>query len=126
MRFELVDYSGYMPLAPSSLTASEAVAQMPLSDLARVEMLRLLEARENLLTEIPAYRQSSYLATISYRAFLERYLDIREPEVFALLEGISTDLGVPIDAAPAVDSLAYVGLPGIGATSLPRVGSCPR
>lgn len=120
--FELVDYSSYIPLVPSSITAAEAVAQMPISEPARIEMRRLLEARENLLTEIPADRQSSYLETISYRAFLERYLDIREPEVFALLEGISTELGVTIDAAPAIDSLAYVGLPGIGATSLPRVG----
>ena len=76
VRFGLVGYSGYMPLAPSSLTASEAVAQMPISDPARVEMLRLLEASENLLTEIPAARQGAYLETISYRAFLERYLGI--------------------------------------------------
>jgi spermidine dehydrogenase len=121
VRFELVDHSGYMPLAPSSLRASKAVAQMPISDPARVEMRRLLEARENLITEIPADRQSTYLSTISYRAFLERYFDIREPEVFALLEGVSTELGVPIDAAPAIDLLDYVGLPGIEATSLPRV-----
>jgi spermidine dehydrogenase len=122
VRFELVDYSGYMPLAAASLTATEAVAQMPLSDPARVEMLRLLETHENRITEVPADRQSAYLETISYRAFLERYLDIHEPEVFALLEGISTDVGVPIDAAPAEGLLAYVGLPGIRATSLPRVG----
>jgi spermidine dehydrogenase len=120
VRYELVRYSGYLPLAPSSLAAAEAVRQMPLSEPARVEMLRLLEVGENRITEVPADRQSSYLETISYKTFLERYVGIREPEVFALLQGMSTDLGASIDTAPAIDALDYVGLPGIGATSLPR------
>jgi spermidine dehydrogenase len=118
--FELVNFSGYIPLVPSSLTAAEAVAQMPISEPARVEMRRLLETDENLLTEIPADRQSAYLETISYRGFLERYFDIREPEVFALLEGIATDVGGTIDSTPAEGLLSYVGLPGIAATKLPR------
>jgi spermidine dehydrogenase len=120
VRFEVLEYSGYIPLAPSSLTPREAVAQMPVSAPARSELLRLLEARENRITEVPAAHQADYLETISYRAFLERYLDIHEPEVFALLEGISSDVGVTIDAAPAIGLLDYVGLPGIGATSLRR------
>jgi spermidine dehydrogenase len=120
--FELVDYSGYIPLAPSSLTASEAVAQMPLSEPARVEMLRLLETDENQITEVGAEGQEAYLETISYRSFLERYLRIREPEVFTLLDGILTDVGASIDSAAAVDALVYVGLPGIGATKLPQSG----
>jgi spermidine dehydrogenase len=122
VRFELVDYSGYMPLAPSLLTAQQAVAQMPLSNAARFELLRLLEVRENRITQLPGDRQQAYLATISYRDFLERYLDITEPEVFALLQGISTDQGVTIDSAVALDSLSYVGLPGIAETKLSRVG----
>ena len=120
VRFELVDYSSFIPLAPSLLTAKEAVAQMPLSAAARLEMLRLLEVGENRLGEVAADRQAAYLSTISYRDFLARYLDIREPEVFALLQGISTDQGVTIDSAVALDSIMYVGLPGIGATNLPR------
>jgi spermidine dehydrogenase len=122
VRCEILDFSGYLPLSPSTLTAADAVAQMPLSDRARVEMLRLLEARDNRLTEIPADRQEAYLQSISYRDFLERHLDIHEPDVFALLEGVSTDIGVTIDTAPALVLLAYVGMPGIGATSLPRYG----
>jgi spermidine dehydrogenase len=122
VRYELVDYSAYLPLSPSILTTREAVAQMPLSDAARSELLRLLEVRENRLIEVPADRQQAYLSTISYRDFLERYLDISEPEVFALLQGISADLGVTIDSAVAVDALMYVGLPGIGATKVSRGG----
>jgi spermidine dehydrogenase len=118
--FEVVDYSLYLPLTPTSLTAAQAVAQMPISEPARVEMRRLLEADQDLLTEIPAERQSSYLETISYKAFLERYFDIREPEVFALLMGVATDIGASLDSVPAIGPLEYVGMPGFKATSLDR------
>jgi len=121
VRFELIDYSSYIPLDPSLLTAQEAVARMPISDPARVEMRRLLEVRENRIKDVPADRQAAYLSKISYRSFLERHLDITEPEVFALLEGISTELGVTLDAASSADSLLYVGMPGLGATDIPRV-----
>jgi spermidine dehydrogenase len=120
VRYELIKYSGYMPLAASTLSASEAVAQMPISEPARVEMLRLLSVDENLLGEIPADRQSGYLDTISYQQFLERYFDIRDPEVIALLNGITSDFGLPIDASSAIGLLGYVGMPGYGATLLPR------
>jgi spermidine dehydrogenase len=120
--FEVVAYSSYLPLAPTSLGASEAVALMPISERARVEMRRLLEAHENLLTDIPADRQGAHLETISYRTFLERYFDIREPEVFALLEGVATDLGSSLASIPAIEALGYVHLPGIQATSLPAGG----
>jgi spermidine dehydrogenase len=95
---------------------------MPLSDRSRVEMLRLLETHEDLLTDIPADRQGAYLETISYRTFLERYFDIREPEVFALLEGVATDLGSSLASAPASEALGYVRMPGFEATSLPAGG----
>jgi spermidine dehydrogenase len=122
VRFEIVDYSGYIPLAGSSLDVGEAVAQMPLSLAAQREMLRLLSARGDRITDVPAERQPAYLETISYRTFLERYFDIREPEVFALLEGVITDVGGTIDTAPALYVINYVGLPGIAATSLPTWG----
>ncbi|MBW2391423.1 MAG: twin-arginine translocation pathway signal, partial [Deltaproteobacteria bacterium] len=118
VRFEIINYSGYLPLAPSSLTAGQAVAQMPLSNPARRELKRLLETRENRISDVAANRQEAYLETISYRDFLGRYLDIHNPEVLALLEGISTEFGVTIDVAPAIGALSYVGLPGIGATSI--------
>ena len=120
--FEVLDFSGYIPLAPTSLAPQEAVEQMPLSQAARGEMLRLLSAHGDRITEVPAERQRAYLENISYRTFLERYFDVREPEVFALLEGITTDIGLTIDSAPALYLLDYVGLPGVAATSLPTWG----
>jgi spermidine dehydrogenase len=120
--FEILAFSGYLPLAPSPLTAKQAVEQMPVSPAARVEILRLLEARGDRIEQVPAERQGEYLENTSYRDFLARHFDIREPEVFALLEGSMTDIGVKIDAAPALTAIDYVGLPGIRATSLPRLG----
>jgi len=122
VRFEVIDYSSYIPLAPTSLTPEEAVARMPVSEAARRELLRLFLTRENRLPAVPADLQEEYLSKISYRRFLEQHLDIREPETFALLQGIATGLGVTLDAAPAVDMLMYVGLPGYGATRLPGEG----
>jgi spermidine dehydrogenase len=120
--YPVLDFATYLPLAPSQLSAAQAVAAMPLSPPARQQMLRLLETREDRMGSIPAEKQEAYLATISYRQFLERHLDISEPEVFALLQGISTDLGVTLDTASAIASLSYVGMPGIHATSLPYYG----
>jgi len=120
--YEILAFSRYLPLTPPSLTAKQAVEQMPLSAAARIEMLRLLEANGNRIEDVPADRQADYLEYQSYRDFLVRYFDIREPEVFALLEGAMTDLGVRIDSAPALYVIDYVGLPGIRATSLPRSG----
>jgi len=120
VRYELIDYSGYMPLSPSKLSAREAVAQMPLSPAAQSEMVALLEAEGDRLAPISVDDQEDYLYTISYKHFLQRYVGITEPEVFALLEGIASDIGVTIEATPAMGALGYVGMPGIRATGLHR------
>ncbi len=119
--FEVLDLSGYLPLAPSRLGASDAVEQMPLSPAARAEMLRVLQAADHPITDVPVDRQQAYLQSISYKTFLERYFDVREPEVFALLEGLSTEFGVTIDTVPALNAIDYGALPGFRATGLPSV-----
>jgi spermidine dehydrogenase len=121
VRHEVVAYSGYLPLAPSDLSAEEAVARMPLSPPARTELLRLLAAKEDRLA-IPAEDQPEYLWRLSYRDFLVRHFDVGEAEVFALLEGALTDIGLTLDAAPALGVIDYVGLPGVGGTSIQRWG----
>jgi len=120
--FEIVPFSSYLPLTPASLTAKQAVEQMPLSPAARIELLRLLEADGNRIEDVPAERQAEHLEYLSYRDFLVRYFDIREPEVFRLLDGALTDVGPRIDGAPALYVIDYVGLPGIRGTSLSRLG----
>jgi spermidine dehydrogenase len=110
VRFGLGDLR-YIPFAPTDLTAEEAVAQMPISDAARAEFLRLLTTDTD-QTDIPRQDKEEYLYSISYREFLERHLDIHEPDVFAVLQDLAIDYGAGIEAAHAAGVVEYMGLPG--------------
>jgi len=110
VKFELGG-SRYLPLTPSDLSPAEAVAQMPMSGAARTELLRLLTTEENQV-DLPDDEREEYLYSISYREFLERHLDIHEPEVFAVMQDLALDWGVGIEAASASGMIDYVGLPG--------------
>ena len=112
-------FEGYIPVAKSSLTTEQTVAQMPISDSARSEFLRLLLTDKDQIPDIPAAAKLEYLNSISYRDFLARHLDITEPEVFAVLQDLVSDWGVGIDAVPAWGAINYAGLPGWDAAGLP-------
>ncbi|MBW2578188.1 MAG: NAD(P)/FAD-dependent oxidoreductase [Deltaproteobacteria bacterium] len=117
--YELGILKDYVPVAPSRLSPKEAVEQMPISEPARREFLRLLVTDQNQMSEIPLDARAKYLFTLSYRDFLIKHLDIHEPEVFAVLEDLASDSGVGIEAVPAGSALYYTNLPGWGATGLP-------
>jgi len=117
--YELLSFSPFLPVAPSTLTAREAVAQMPLSEPAQRELLQALLIDGNRIVDVPAERQAEYLMTISYRDFLARYLGITNPEVIELLQRMATDVSESFDIAPTLGVIAYVGLPGLNATALP-------
>lgn len=108
----------YIPMAASDVTVAEAVAQMPMSDAARGEMLTLLTMTEDAMPDVPADEKWDYIYGISYREFLEKHIGITEPEVFAAMQSLSTDSGLGIDHATAGDSLSYIGLPGRAATGI--------
>ncbi len=116
--YDLGSLRNYLPLAPASASVAEAVAQMPMSDAARSEMLRFLTTTEDQLQDVPQGEKEDYLYGISYREFLEKHLDIKEPEVFAAMQSLSTDSGLGIDHATAGDTLGYVALPGRAATGM--------
>jgi len=117
VRFQLGG-SRYLPLADSGLSPEEAVAGMPMSEAARTELLRLLTTEENQV-DLPDDEREEYLYSISYREFLERHLDIHEPEVFAVLQDLPLDYGVGIEAADAAGVIDYLSLPGAKAAGLP-------
>ena len=117
--YELLDFSNYLPVARSTVTAREAVAQMPLTEPARRELLKALLIDENRILDVPPERQAEYLWGISYRDFLARYMGISNPELIALLQRMTTDVSVNFDIAPAIGVIGYVGLPGLKATALP-------
>jgi len=117
--YELGQFDNFLPLAPPSLSAKEAVAQMPISEPARREFLRLLVTDRDQMPEIPVGAKARYLYTISYRDFLIKHLDIHEPEVFAILQDLPADSGLGIEATPAMSAMDYLGLPGWDAAGLP-------
>jgi len=116
VRFELGCLK-YLPLADANVSPAEAVAQMPMSDAARTELLRLLTTDE-LKVDLPDEEREVYLYSISYRDFLERYFDIREPEVFAMLQDLPLDMGTGIEAVSVGDAIDYGWLPGAKAAGL--------
>ena len=117
IRYDL-GFTGYLPLAPSSLSAAEAVQQMPMSDAARAEFLRLLTTEEDRMPGIPVDQKEDYLYSLSYRDFLSKHLDIQEPEVFATLQYLTSDSGVGIESTTAGSALFYMNLPGVKATGI--------
>jgi spermidine dehydrogenase len=117
--FDWGAFRGYLPLATSSWSAQQAVSQMPISEPAKVELLRLLLNDQDQIPEVSAENKSSYLNTISYRDFLSKKLNIRAPDVFALLQDLAMDSGLGIEATTARFAINYAGLPGRRSAGLP-------
>jgi len=109
-------YEGWIPVADSRLSDEEAVAQMPISDAAKREMIRLLTTREDTVPNHSYSGEDDYLSSISYREFLSGHMNIREPEIYAIFENLMTDWCVGIEAVPASGAFNW-GLPGVNATS---------
>ncbi|MCZ6697767.1 MAG: NAD(P)-binding protein, partial [Planctomycetota bacterium] len=109
-------FQGWIPIARSSLSREEAIAQMPISDAARREMTRLLTTSKDAVPDHSYSGEGDYLRTISYKEFLSRHMGLREPEIYTILENLLTDWCVGIEAVPASEAFAW-GLPGINATS---------
>ncbi len=109
-------FQGWIPIMDSPLSHEEAVAQMPISDAAKREMLRLLTTREDAVPEHSYSGEGDYLHSISYRDFLSRHMNIQEPEIYSIFENLTTDWCVGIEAVPASGAFDW-GLPGINATS---------
>jgi spermidine dehydrogenase len=117
IRYPIMDYSNFTPLAPTKLSSKEAVAQMPLGENPKRELLQLLNVHENRLPGISASKQAEFLR-LSYRDFLTQYLGVTDPEIFALFQGLTSDMGTSIEIASALGVTSYVGLPGLNGTAL--------
>jgi len=118
VNFSLMEYRQFLPLAISSLDVKDAVSQMPIGENAARELLQLLEARGDRLTDIAANEQEEYLWRLSYRDFLERHMGVTDPEIFALYQGLVVDSSASIEVSPALSVMSYSGFPGLKATAL--------
>ncbi len=118
VRYDLSNIGSYLPLASSKLSDAAAVAQMPMSESARQQFLRLLTTNKNVLPDLSFAEKEEYLSSISYREFLERHLGITEDEVFKTLQALTTDTSVGIETATAAGALFYLSLPGVKAAGV--------
>ena len=118
INYSVVDYSLFLEVTNGTLDVKKAVAQMPVSEAARQELLLLLTADEDHLKDIPAGKQEAYLWGISYRDFLAKHLKVKEKEVFDLFQGLTADMTSSIETCSALGVMSYNGLPGIKATAL--------
>ena len=116
--YDIGGLGGTLPLSPSILTEKQAVQQIPISDVARQQLLGLLTEKNDRMPEIKAANKEDYLYSISYKEFLIKHIGITEPEVFKVLQDLSTDSCVGIETASAGTSILYVGLPGAAAAGL--------
>jgi spermidine dehydrogenase len=114
-------YSDAISLAPAPLSQREAVQQMPISEAARRDLMRLLELDSDRLPDVSVLGEPSFLKNISYQDFLAEHLGIRNPEVRRLLDCLTAGLfGLGIDSIPAWDGIWYGSLPGLQGTGLGR------
>lgn len=119
VRFDLGGYGQYIPLPESRLAPEQAVRLMPIAPAARAQLLRVLTETRDCMPEVPPEDKRDYLAGISYRTFLERHLGVTEPEAFRVLQHLTFELGLGIDAAQAADAMLWYTLPGRAATGVP-------
>ena len=117
LSFDLFD--GYIPVAESDVVLEDVVDKLPISEPARREFLRMMMIDEDQISDIHTDKKWAYLSKISYRDFLSRHMNITEPEVFEVLQDLTSDAGVGIDAASALTTIYYSGLPGRDAAGLP-------
>ena len=118
LRASLANLSMFLPLAENPASTRDIVADMPLSENARVELRRLLSLDDDFLPDHSIFAEPDYLGSLSYEELLSRHFEITEPEVFSLLKHLgSSYYGYGTEMVPAIYALA-LGLPGLGGTSL--------
>ena len=96
----------------------------PLSEAAKADLRRLLEAPADYLPGLPSAEKKARLARLSYATFL---LDLAKvsPEIVRLFQALPHSLyGVGIDGVPAQDAwgLGYPGFAGLGLDKTPGRG----
>ncbi|MEM7079479.1 MAG: NAD(P)-binding protein [Pseudomonadota bacterium] len=105
--------SGMLGVDSAGLSPAEAIARMPLDAQARAQLLDLVEARRDALSDMGIRAAMDYLWSISYETFLTRHVGVTSPQLLALLRRMTTGyFGLGTDASTAIESMV-LGLPGL-------------
>jgi spermidine dehydrogenase len=115
---QLMDVSAFLPLAPAKVAFSESIREMPISDNARSQFLKLASLDEDKLPHVGLFDEPDYLSRISYRDFLIKHLGVDDPQVHQILQDVPSGyFGLSTDALSTSNAILF-GLPGISGTSL--------
>jgi spermidine dehydrogenase len=116
--FPAFDASGFVPAAVSDVSIDETIAQMPLSNDAKQQLMAINSLSEDKLPGVGIFGEPDFLSKISYRDFLTDHLAVTDDQVLKIYQDIGvTYFGSGIDALPAFYGLMF-GLPGLQGTSL--------
>ncbi len=97
----------------------ENVAQIPIAEAARKDLLRLQHARVDYMPDLTPEQKKSKLIKTSYKDFLLQYVKVH-PDVVKVFQSSTHDIyAVGIDAVSAYDC-AREGFPGFKGMSLPK------
>jgi spermidine dehydrogenase len=118
--YDLGVFDDYIPVMPSELSAEQAVQEMPISEPAKAQFLRLLTVKDDQIPNLKGDAKWDYLYRLSYQDFLIKHLNVTEPDVFKVLQDLHIDSGVGIDSVNTLSAMSYGGLPGWSATGLPE------
>ncbi len=103
---------------------NDFVAQIPLSDAARADVLRIEQGEDDPLPDLTSEQKKDRLSRLSYRDFLRTILKV-DPSVIPLYQSHTHgEWGVGIDAVSALDCWG-IGLPGFRGLKL-QPGAAPR
>jgi spermidine dehydrogenase len=118
--YDLGVFDDYIPVMPSELSAEQAVQEMPISEPAKAQFVRLLTVKDDQIPNLKGDAKWDYLYRLSYQDFLIKHLNVTEPDVFKVLQDLHIDSGVGIDSVNTLSAMSYGGLPGWSATGLPE------
>jgi spermidine dehydrogenase len=116
VRADLMGWDVWLPMSQSNVSIEDAIPNMPISEEAKRQLLRLYTENKDQLPDHSIFSESSYLQSISYRDFLTKHMGVTDPQVIGLLQNVFSDL-FGIDIVPAMWGMV-MGLPGIDATSV--------
>lgn len=112
VRYDMTSFGSFIFLDPAAQDSPEdVVAQMPLSDDARAQLLRLLTIDEDQFPDLSYEEKREYLGEISYQEFIEEVAGIDHPEVIRMFKNLATDSGLGIELTSAYEAMSYAGLP---------------
>ena len=100
--------------APPNLSAAQATRQMPISEAAQRDLLRVLDPDKAMLQAHDRLTEVDFLRSLTYQDFITRHLGATAPEVSQILNAAAlSNFADSIDHISAWGAMSWGGLPGL-------------